>query len=215
MSAQALAFVWKHSPYRDKTFVVHLALADVANDMNENRLWLSVRNLATKARCDRLTARKAVATLVADGFLTQLEPSTDRAPGIFRFTIHQGGEPLTRGGEPVTPGGGEPLTPIPSKELKRNSKRARAHFLPDTETLTPERRAFASTLGLTRQAIEFEWGKFADHEFAVGKTDWTKAWQNWCRAAVGRFKPNGPAPSTPSLAPSSRGSLEYRIRHGL
>lgn len=215
MSAQATAFVWEHSPYRDKTLVVHLAIADVANDLHENRFWMSLRHLATKSRCERLTVRKAIQTLVRDGFLIQIEPVTERAPGVYQLVIDPPGQSVT--GQPVTPPGsvsdpppGQPVTPIPRKDPKREPKTQRARRRPESETLTPERLAYARSCGMTEAQAESEWLIMGRHEFNSPRSDWTATWQTWCdrwtppkgvtpRAEQTTHPPVRPAPEVAAL----------------
>jgi len=79
--------VFEHSPYEDSTFVVHLALADVANDLNENKIWAFHETLARKARVSDRSLSRAIATLLADGFLQKLESPQGRArrATVYRF----------------------------------------------------------------------------------------------------------------------------------
>jgi len=73
MSADAMGWVFRHSPYRGAVRLVHLAIADSVNDQHENELWMAVGNLAAKAQVARKTAGLALAELVAGGFLEVLE----------------------------------------------------------------------------------------------------------------------------------------------
>ena len=69
MSVQATTWVYEHSPYTGVFFSVHLAIADIVNDLYDNRFWLSEEALATKARCSTRTVERAKAQLVKDGYL--------------------------------------------------------------------------------------------------------------------------------------------------
>lgn len=86
-----MGWVFRHSPCKGATFQVHLAVADSVNDQHGNELWMAVGTLADKARVTRGTAIKAVGALVADGYLTALEPAVDDEgrptgrPGRYRF----------------------------------------------------------------------------------------------------------------------------------
>lgn len=74
MSAKHSAYVWEASPYEGKNLIIHLALADVANDTYEGRLWMSQPALARKARTSTVTVAKALQRMVAEGFLELLTP---------------------------------------------------------------------------------------------------------------------------------------------
>lgn len=86
MSAEATGWVFRHSPYVGTTFVVHLSIADVVNDVNDYELWASQTTLAIKARTTRKTANTALATLIEDGFLALIEEAHGR-PNRYRFLM--------------------------------------------------------------------------------------------------------------------------------
>ena len=86
MSAQASGWVFAHSPYKGSKLLIHLALADVANDMNGNELWLTLANIATKARCSRSTTSAVLNDMVADGYLSLISEGGGRGnPSRYRF----------------------------------------------------------------------------------------------------------------------------------
>jgi len=88
VSAEAEAYVWKHSPYTGVTFMVHLALGDIANDVHQNELWLRHSVLAAKARTTRQTAVGCLMKLVDDGFLKRLSPEGNTGkPVRYRFLL--------------------------------------------------------------------------------------------------------------------------------
>lgn len=78
MSSDATGWVYRHSTATGSVFQVHHAIADSANDQNNNEFWLTMAKLAVKARCTRGTAAKAVAWLEEQGFLELL---SDRSGG--------------------------------------------------------------------------------------------------------------------------------------
>lgn len=76
--------MWRHSPVEKSALLVHLALADVANDMHGNELWSSVATIGKKARLGRSTVIEALDVLVANHLLTLVE----KRPGhtdLYRF----------------------------------------------------------------------------------------------------------------------------------
>lgn len=92
MSSDAVGWTIRHSPFRGSTLLVHLMLADVANDQNDNELWMALGNLAKKARCSRSTASEAVGKLTVAGFLECLNPdAATGAPIPYRFLFPEVG----------------------------------------------------------------------------------------------------------------------------
>jgi hypothetical protein len=177
VSAQAVGWVWTHSPYKGATLLVQLAIADSVNDQNENELWMSLVKLSRKARVDRVTARLALRTMVRDGLLLVVQEPGRETPGRYRFMMpDRGGEPVTtpqtRGGEPVTTevvnhspggwsvthqGGGEPLTTIPKEIPSRTQGTTQ---LPPVKTPPSDFGAF-----------------WAAYPRKTAKADALKAWQ--------------------------------------
>lgn len=78
MSAEALGWTVRHSPYRGATLICHMMVADTVNDGNNNLFWMRQEGLSLKARVSRKSANAAMRTLVDDGFLAQVEPPEDR-----------------------------------------------------------------------------------------------------------------------------------------
>ncbi len=86
MSAKATAYVWDFSPFNGSTLLVHLALADVANDAHENELWMSLGSISKKARVSRSTASVAMRELCDRGYLALLESGAKhRKPSRYWF----------------------------------------------------------------------------------------------------------------------------------
>ncbi len=86
------------------------------------------------------------------------------------------------------------LTPlragVPIEQTKKQTKeqtsehrprKTKWRVVPDGETLTPDREAFALGEGMTLDAVEREWARFCDHEFRAPKQDVTRTWRNWVR----------------------------------
>lgn len=88
MSAEAKGWVWKHSPYKAASLVLHLAIGDVVNDLHQHEFWMSQAGLAAKARCSRETANRWLKEAVADGYLELLDDNSKRGkPSRFRFLM--------------------------------------------------------------------------------------------------------------------------------
>jgi hypothetical protein len=85
MSADAVGWVYRHSPYTGVTFQVHQAVADSVNDQHGNEFWLAKPKLSVKARTSVASAKRAMEMLTADGFLELLEESGGRAGSRYLF----------------------------------------------------------------------------------------------------------------------------------
>lgn len=79
MSGEAIGYVYRRSPFRGVAFAVHLAIADVANDLYGNTLWASCEEIAKKARTGRQSVVRALADLTEQGFLERI--GEDRPTG--------------------------------------------------------------------------------------------------------------------------------------
>src|SRR4029077_9574908 len=55
VSVENVSWVFKHSPYKLGARLVHLALADSANDEHESLIWTSQATIAGKAAVSRAT----------------------------------------------------------------------------------------------------------------------------------------------------------------
>lgn len=85
MSGQAVGYVYEKSPYTGATLAVHLAIADVVNDLYGNRFWMSTDKVAAKSRTSRRTVQTAIDTLVDGGFLALVEHATQHFPATYLF----------------------------------------------------------------------------------------------------------------------------------
>lgn len=85
MSAEAVGWVYRHSPFDGATFQVHHAVADSVNDQHGNEFWLTKAELARKARTSPRTASSALAALTAAGCVELVEESGGRNPSRYRF----------------------------------------------------------------------------------------------------------------------------------
>lgn len=115
MSAEAVGWVWRRSPYRGITLVVHLAIADSVNDQNEHELWMRQAVLATKCRTRRATVNEAIAKMVTDGYLELLVEGSGGA-NRYRFLMPSDA-PVVYDSQPVrarpTRRRTEPADPLP------------------------------------------------------------------------------------------------------
>ena len=73
MSAQAVGHVWKYADFGGAKLLVLLAVADIANDVHNNEIFMGSERLAAKCRMHPGNVRKRLKELVADGWLIELE----------------------------------------------------------------------------------------------------------------------------------------------
>lgn len=83
MSVRWIGHVWETSPYEGRRLLLHLALADFAND--EGVCFPSQRTLALKARTTEAWVSASVRQMVADGLLEIVE----RGSGRGNRTVYQ------------------------------------------------------------------------------------------------------------------------------
>ena len=144
--------MWESSPFSGAVLLVHLALADVANDAHENELWMSVGAIAKKARVSRSTAFAALRELCDHGFLELLESGQGaRKPSRYylRTSPEIGLDWLSSpesGLTSPTTGTPSPTSGLPSPEVGRVTKRTKEE--PEKNSSEPISR-FA--LGLTKE----------------------------------------------------------------
>lgn len=79
-----MTWVFEHSPYALGTRLVHLAIADVANEDHDWLVWVSQSKIAEKAHVSRPTVTAAIRTMVADGYLEAVTQGVG-SPGTYRF----------------------------------------------------------------------------------------------------------------------------------
>ena len=88
MSAEAVGWVFRHSPYQHGAFAIHVALADTANDLYDNQVWFGVDRLAAKARVGRRTVIAALGQMQADRLLEEAEKQRGPAsPTVYRMIL--------------------------------------------------------------------------------------------------------------------------------
>lgn len=204
MSATATAYVWKHSPYRNGALNVHAALADTANDLNDNQIWFSVTRLAAKARVGRSTVMNTQADMIKDGFLEVVRAQRGSAsPKVYRL-LFPADAPV------VYEDGTGPRTGLVQKP-DQSKKRARLVQLPDSSPITnpkepnsslgakkrpapidesfavtDEMRQWATDKGI-RSDIDSQTELFRNHYEAKGdsRVTWVPLWRSWLIRADG------------------------------
>ena len=76
MSAENVAWVYRHSPYKGVKFGIHLAMADIANAAHGNEIWMRHEKLAAMARTSRPSVSKFCAEMIEDGLLELVEDNS-------------------------------------------------------------------------------------------------------------------------------------------
>jgi hypothetical protein len=71
-----MASVWQYSPYKGEHLLLHLALADFAND--EGTCWPSVRTLAKKSRSSEQWVRAGIRKMIDDSLIEIIEKGLGR-----------------------------------------------------------------------------------------------------------------------------------------
>lgn len=111
-----MAAVWAHSPYRGEALLLHLALADFAND--DGVCFPSQRTLARKARCSENYVRVAVRRMVADGLVEVKERGNGRGNSIvYQLKPHSGN---AHSGNPHSPEAETPFASTSTPLTNRN-----------------------------------------------------------------------------------------------
>lgn len=67
MSIKLMTKVWDESPFEQTTLLIHLCLADHANE--DGYCWPSIPRLAARARCSDRWARDVIKELTEAGYL--------------------------------------------------------------------------------------------------------------------------------------------------
>lgn len=88
MSAEHVAWVYRHSPAKGVAFSVHHAIADSVNDQHEHEFWMRLAKLSLKARVSRPTAQRAVRWLEESELLVCLDDDRQSGrPVRYRFLM--------------------------------------------------------------------------------------------------------------------------------
>jgi hypothetical protein len=125
VSAEATGWVWRNSRWKRQhgKFLVHLAVADVVNDVHDNEFWMSQAGLAAKAGVSRQTVSDWLSEAVGCGALLLLEDNQRAGkPNRYRFVAEGGVGSWDRGvSAQLTPGVGS-LDTGGVKPLDTNTK---------------------------------------------------------------------------------------------
>ena len=117
MSDRERNYVWDHSPYSGTAKLIHLQMAELANEGHQFRLWAGDRFFAAKACCDEKTVRRARARMIEDGLL--LENGRDDKTGNREYVFVVPEERL----DILTGGSSESLVPVLVSTQSRDANR--------------------------------------------------------------------------------------------
>jgi hypothetical protein len=87
MSDDERAWVWNHSPYAGRAQVIHLKMADWANEGHGWMLYCGDATLAKAARCSRRSVERAKTQMIEDGFLEDLHERHANGNLLYRFLM--------------------------------------------------------------------------------------------------------------------------------
>jgi hypothetical protein len=90
LSIKIMSWVWENSPYEGSALLIHLALADHAND--DGTCWPSQTGIAGKARCSDRYVRQVTSQMIDDGLL-QIEVSSNGRTNHRYKVIHRNSVP--------------------------------------------------------------------------------------------------------------------------
>jgi len=139
VSAEATGWTWKHSPYSGAQLLIHLAIADVVNDLHDYQFWMSTEQLARKARVSRSSVVATLSDMVKRGLLAVVEPGkTSRKPTVYQWTSATTALALARSDDVTSAIWPSPLARSPRTIQYRNQLNAGASEKSTAEQLRAE-----------------------------------------------------------------------------
>lgn len=88
MSIRLMTWVWANSPYSGERLLLHLALADFAND--DGVCFPSHSTLAKKARCSTGWVSQTIKQMIADSLIEIVEPAGQGRGKVGRYRLLKG-----------------------------------------------------------------------------------------------------------------------------
>ena len=88
MSIRLMTWVWANSPYSGERLLLHLALADFAND--DGVCFPSHGTLAKKARCSTGWVSQTIKQMIADSLIEIVEPAGQGRGKVGRYRLLKG-----------------------------------------------------------------------------------------------------------------------------
>jgi hypothetical protein len=126
MSIRLMTWVWANSPYSGERLLLHLALADFAND--EGECFPSHGTLAKKARCSQGWVSQTIKQMIADSLIEIVVPAGQGRGKVGRYRLLKGLTELDQS---------EPLG-LTSTHLRSHLKPALSSLLNHQESNTDE-----------------------------------------------------------------------------
>lgn len=116
-----MSWVWENSPYEGKALLIHLAMADFANDVGV--LWPSQVTLAKKSRSTDRHVRDVISDMVRDGLVELVTESNGRETHKYRLIARNSVPPevsSTRNSTTSAPELGDTLPGNPAPKNRKN-----------------------------------------------------------------------------------------------
>lgn len=200
MSAEATGDCWRNSPLVGDQLLVHLAIADVVNDLHGNLFWMERQTLADKSRTSVSTVARAFTVLIREGWMTIVTRGGGRGhPTEYRYTL--GGKPcqpdllsgvtVSPDAQTVSSGSSHPLSIPRTQGAGKTGRRRVAHTpWPEDFSITDNLLAFAAREAPdvdVRQSMMVmkRWAKSG----AVKQADWTARAEQWLIDDQRRLQP--------------------------
>lgn len=161
MSAEAVGWVFRESPYDGVMFALHLAVADTVNDTYGNELWASAPTLASKARISERSARSGLAKMVSDGLLIVV---AERPGTVRRYRFAMPADPCTA----CTPAPAAPLHATARTPATRSKTPATRRATPAPAAPNPNNPKIPSGTQASREAAFEQWWSRYPRKVAKG-----------------------------------------------
>ena len=127
VSIKIISWVWDNSPYEGKALLIHLAMADFAND--EGVLWPSQVTLARKSRSTERYVRDVTNDMVRDSLLEIVSESNGRDSHRYKLLARNSVPP--RNSTTPSPELGDTLPGNPPPKNRKNRKESSIDTTPD------------------------------------------------------------------------------------
>ena len=190
MSLKAMTWAFENSPYAQGARLVHLVLADKANDDHDYELWMKQADIARMANLSVVQVARILKQMVADGTLELLEAGRGRGnPSRYRLVVKT---PQNDGFSESTENPSKPLIPptinpppvrgfakhtVSSNESRHKGGKT---LISDDFIPSPRVREWAAEKHPTVD-LDRELERFINYHAGKGNrmVDWQRALMNW------------------------------------
>jgi len=131
VSIKIMSWVWDNSPYEGSALLLHLALADYANDYGE--CWPSQKTLAAKARCSDRYVRTISNKMIKEGYLEIVTESNGKTAHRYKLVARNTVPP--RNFETASPELQDTLTGTLSPKNRQEPSRTKCVYCNSTITI--------------------------------------------------------------------------------